>query len=1062
VPLPFKSVKVRGFLLDGVPAAFDGEQVVIEKPGRHRIEVAFEVPRRGARLFWNIPRSTATMVVLTLPNPQTTALITPGDGAIEQFVEGVRTVSAAIGSTEKVQVELGTVTAPDRVIEPALAAIRTTISISSTLESAVAAYNFSFPQARQDRFTLRFEKGLTLVNLEAADLKSWKLRADGDKQALDLLLNEPVSGSYSATVTTERPISKLPVDLRAPAFSAAARRIEIVPVLLARGRVEITPQPGTGLREIPGDDLPPESRLVAAYAGSGELRYRVASLAAMREAKVDYVYQVNRRKIELIGSLQLVAKGEEIFDVTVGLPAQFEIEAVESDRLQDWWREGDQLHVRFKNSTPETTALVIYLVRLFTAAQNALEVRPLTLTGFKSVTGEAVIAAHKGVEVGLQFTGDGKEVAPADAATDFQILAPLERKRGFSFKTQKFSAQVALTPLPPRADALWVMDAQAHESWVAINTKVRLSLKQGSLDRTVFTLPATAPEARVVGADVRETRSRIEGERRIYEVRFQSEIDSAVDFSFELELANPGEVALPPVLFPETHSMSGYILADNASDSEMKLKSSGVDPAPLSEIPWLPPLSTAAGIFRVQPNWSVTLGVEHLEKASSRAAFCAWAEMTTAVRSDGSEWHRATWHLQNRSLQFLPVSLPDGAQLMGARVAGKSVRADAGKVEGRNVILIPLIKTRPGDLSYDVEMVYRRLDAPLGWLSTRKWLAPELVGITVERTLWNVWLPEDRRIQSASGNMEAVIGEMAETEKLAGSLDELKKLSALLTSRDVSKETKVNAYSSWSVLSKEIGTSNDIAPRPIYSMAKGNGALSEKLQMGQNDEVANRRRAINSELELETKRVAQAQEAESKPAKTQIRKGSIGTGPADSENFWAENKLFSQSAVAAPVVSLVPPAEGNNLGLNDNVILQQRFAPVAPRTSSDDNQGQSYRALSNARGNRLQAEQVSESQTIDPPRTPAAPAGAIESHDGIADASRGPERLQPTGRISLEVDFATEGTAYHFKKVKASASLEVTAIKPSVFARWKASGCFVLLSVALLGVRFYKRRRAGL
>ncbi|MDB6172360.1 MAG: hypothetical protein JWL59_1671 [Chthoniobacteraceae bacterium] len=1057
VPLPFKSV--RTLLLDGAPAAFDGEQVVIEKPGRHRIEVEFEVPIQGAQLLWTIPQTAATMVVLTLPNPRTTARISPGHGSVEQLVDGVRTISAAVGSSDTVRVELGTAAAPDRVAEPALVTIRPVMSISSTLESTVAAYTFSFPQARQDRFTIQFEKGLALVNLEAVDLKSWNLHADGEKQALDLVLNEPASGSYSVTVSTERPILKLPSEVRAPLFSATARRIEIAPALLALGRVEITPLPGAGLREVPEKD--PALRLVAAYLGNGELRYRVAAMAPMREAKVDYVYQVNRRKIELIASLQFEAKGEALFDVAVGLPAQFEIEAVESERLQEWWREGDQLHVRFKDATPATTPLVIYLVRLFNAAQNALEFRPLTLTGFKSITGEAVIAAHKGVEVGMQLAGDGKEIAPAAAATDFQILTPLERKRGLSFKTQNFSAQVTLTPLPEKADALWVMDAQAHENWVALNTKVRLSLKQGSLDHAVFTLPAALPEARVLGVDVRETRSRVEGDQRIYEVRFQNEIDSAVEFSFEVELANPGEVALPPLLFPEMHTASGYVLADNASDSEMKLKSSGVDPAPLSEIPWLPSLSNAAGIYRVQPNWSVTLGIERLEKASSRAAFCAWAEMTTAVRADGSEWHRATWHLQNRSLQFLPVSLPQGAQLMGARVAGKSVRADAGKVEGRDVILIPLIKTKPGDLSYDVEIVYRRLDLPLGWRTPRKWLAPELVGITVERTLWNVWLPEDRRLESASGNMEAVIGEMAQTEKLAGSLDELKKLSSLVTSSNVSAETKANARSSWSALSKEIERSNSMPQTGAYSIIKGNGALSEQLQTDQNDEVVNRRRLITSELEMETKRVAQGAMAEPRSANGPTGKQIIPK--AGNAHFWAENKLFARPADTAGAAALATAPDANNLGLNDNVILQQRQLPAPPTspvvdTPGQENRGQNYRGLSNARGNRLQTEEL-------PSNLPAAvavlPGAPAEPPNSTVPA---PERLEPKGRVSLEVDFATEGAVYHFKKVKASALLEIKAVQPSVLSRWKSLGGFLLLSVALLGVRtasvrFVRRRR---
>ena len=53
------------------------------------------------------------------------------------------------------------------------------------------------------------------------------------------------------------------------------------------------------------------------------------------------------------------------------------------------------------------TPLVVYLVRQYAAAPTELEVRPLTLDGFKKVSGEAVIAAHKGVEVKMKLSDRG-------------------------------------------------------------------------------------------------------------------------------------------------------------------------------------------------------------------------------------------------------------------------------------------------------------------------------------------------------------------------------------------------------------------------------------------------------------------------------------------------------------------------------------------------------------------------------------------------------------------------------------------------------------------------------
>ena len=74
------------------------------------------------------------------------------------------------------------------------------------------------------------------------------------------------------------------------------------------------------------------------------------------------------------------------------------------------------------------------------------------------------------------------------------------------------------------------------------------------------------------------------------------------------------------------------------------------------------------------------------------------------------------------------------------------MRADSGKVNGRDAILIPLIKTRPGDVSYDVEVVWSQAGGKLAPRDRRKFHEAELIGITVEQTFWAVWLPDSRAL----------------------------------------------------------------------------------------------------------------------------------------------------------------------------------------------------------------------------------------------------------------------------------------------------------------------------
>lgn len=1172
VPLPFKGVKIGGLKIDGATAVFDRDTVVIEKPGRHTLEITFEIPLTpGAKQFgWGIPMTSATLVVLTLPDERTHAVITPGSGVIERVENGRNMVIAAVGSTAKIQVELQASTAASRVTEPAVASIASKLTIRPGAEEASVRFAFSFPGARQDRFRVYVDNGLTLFGLDALNLKSWKLSPNAGRQALDVLLNEPVPEKFSFSIQTQRAAAAPPEDRVAPAFSAAAKRVEYADTaIFSDSRLEVGVKPAPGQRQISSEESGfPDIRPVAAYAGAGKLAYSVQAAAPKREAQVDYAYQVNRRKIELMASFHLSANGDDLSNVTLTLPAQFEVQAVESVALQDWWRDGNALHLRFHGDTSGTIPLVVYLKRQYAAAPIELDVRPLTLEGFKRVTGEAVIAAHKGVDVTMNLAPEAAEMAPAKAAADFQILPPLERKRGFAFKTQNFSAQVALSTLPPRFNALWVMHARAHEGWLALSAHARLTVRQGSIDRASFTLPKSAPEARISGGEVRETRSRVEGDRRIYDVQFQNDVSETVEFTFDFELPDAEEAALPAIAFPEAQMASGYVLTENLSEYEMRLKTANVDPAPTAEIPFLPELSKGAGVFRVQPDWSVSISLDRLEKAESRAAFVAWAEMTSALRADGTEWHRASYRLQNRSLQFLPVRLPEGAELMSARVAGQNVRADTGQVGGRDALLVPLIKTKPGDLSYDVDLVYRMSGPLSGWRVKREFQEPDLPGITVERTLWNVWLPEDRKLETSGGNMEPVLGDLNKTEKLEGKLQEVKQLVTIANSSRSSEDARQNALRNLGVLKKELETDNrddqfsetnnststGIVPKPT----PGDEIVGKKALASQGDYVVSKRKALNEELGRELLKLSEKQTG------APVQQQAIPQNGAQ----WSMNSAYSGKAAASTPVLPSAGASGN-LYLNDNIVLQQsQTSPTQPPANAmraggrdttraganyasrqragapaakDGTEDQKDVILQTARGNNLRREQggetaspqglakdgarnitisgantytgatsiaagtlsVTSGATLSATPAPAAAAplilnggitfgvataGAPQPNPAVdklekrasyptstaglllpapsADASTPStrseaERLQPTGRISLAVDFPTEGQLYHFKKVKASARLDLTVTEPGVFARWWNLAIFLLLGGALYAAgRLFERRSA--
>ena len=588
-------------------------------------------------------------------------------------------------------------------------------------------------------------------------------------------------------------------------------------------------------------------------------------------------------------------------------------------------------------------------------------------------------------------------------------------------------------------------------------------------------------------------------------------------------------------------------------------------------------------MHRAAPGWSVVVGLERLEKAASRAAFVAWAEITTALRHDGTEWHRASYRLQNRSLQFLPVRLPAGAELMSARVAGQSVRADADK--SGKTILIPLIKTKPGDLAYDVELIYRTHGGVLGWLESRRFDDPDLVGITVERTIWNVWLPNDRHLWKAGGNVEPVLAAVNRTEKLEGMLQEAKALSAMCLSPLTSVAVRKSASENFYRLKKTIEETSQVdaeydgrkpssgaSPKPT----PGEDSVGKKGVKAQQAWVSDKRKEISDALDRETAQVKSLDlSGQQMPAQVQqqvvnasdffLNAGTVQqsdsqgvaapvNGAVALGDRWDYNKDFKTAQPSTPVPA--PAQPGNNLYLNDNVVLQQRIVPQpqkpassvpgamagrvggagkgggekaesekkaeqpAPKNAPDWDRGmskhldgsvelgmmlrgekaaaegskakpQDERVLNTARGNvTFQRQQTQEFQsqagairTLPPQAATPAPAavtaapapagpenaftgmatggvrGEYQRYPGLNETAINQSALQPQGRISLDVDFPTEGQVLHFKKMKSNAQIELRIVEPDAFTRWKWLGLALALGLVLWALAVWSARR---
>ncbi len=1144
VPFAIGRAGLRTLTLDGAPAALREGKLLIEKSGRHAVVATYDValPAGWTEVGWDVPAATGSALALSLAmDDPARPEIAGGVPVVESTADGRRTFTAALGGRSSITLKRRIIAQHALAGDPASVQWRTRVFSTPALERIEAAAEFTFRGQERREFQLRLPEGVTPVSFDIPGLESWALRQEGGASTLALTLAQPARESFTARLVAERKVGGLPAAQTFPVFGAAAGRSEHEMTLLASSELDVRPEPGPQARQIAFVSMNEQEKggfdVVASFAETGAtpaLAYELRPKTPERSAQANYVFQVSAGKLEISAGLVLhPAPGEDLLDASLGLPAGVTVQGVTGNRLADWWREGDVLRVRFAGATPESTTVALNLTRLSEggAAEGAVSFTPLTLQGFAKVDGAGLLVAPLSVDTTLRFDKERttiREVEPVSANRGFTILPPYEIKRGFTFDDGAWTGTAQLAALDPKFDVVWVLAAEANDTHVPLSARVLVKVTRGALTQVVFTTAASAPVLELVeGPAIRELTSAVADGRRTYTATLQTETGDAVLFTVAGELPLAGSIDVPDLDFPGAGTFERFVIVENRSQGRLQTTPVGLEECPRGEVAFLPQAlaqsQRTAQYFRARAGWSLTLAVETLETTAAQAAVVLQGEITTSLLKNGDEWVRVLYRLHNRTLQFLPLALPKDAELVSVSVGGVATRADRGERKGVPCFLVPLIQTKPGDLSIEVEAVYRRKGTqPLGRTLKRTLDDPDLPGLTVERTLWTLQLPEGWTVDDpVGGNMTRVQDEKLQEESLSTLLSELASLNSITRGKDVDAKTRDkaqrNAQNLNSVLEKTLLAQDE--------KSGVNGRYDEALvQELQKQQVI---LTENGTLVQQSKAAEAAQRADAAAgASNGVAGGQRYSGNAISEEKIDEllnkgDKLKDQTKsqlglndnvfwgdTATPEGSTASKAKaddkpGGNKRQNqvrkldsgkpdDNFNapeLPQNFGgggdfdagkgtgafPVTPTTpetltglGKEADAKKAYRSdFNNLDQNRrrsgaeAQMGQKPESRTEPKPASgpQAAPAEPAPAQEEDADQAVDAQLLV-TGRASLAGVFPTQPAAAHFKKVKDHAVIEVTGGESARLAqRWPLFAACGGSVLAVLVLAWLTRRR---
>jgi hypothetical protein len=311
-------------------------------------------------------------------------------------------------------------------------------------------------------------------------------------------------------------------------------------------------------------------------------------------------------------------------------------------------------------------------------------------------------------------------------------------------------------PAPPK-EVRFLSDIKTlftvSESDVTISSLAGVTVVQGDPDQFVLEIPGGYEVTGVTGATLLGS----EGTGGKLILRVNDIHARAHQFLVSLTKAAAGgkaELALPG--FSNSQRESGEVLVEGIGTMELSAAERGglrrMDVKEGSQQLRALAKNPVHAAFRYQKRSSETPGIAmqwvRFPDSPVISAVAARAVVTTLVTSEGRSLTEVKLTVKNREQAFVKVSLPKGAQILSAEVAGEKVKPVTAADGDR----VPLL--RPGfrpTAEYPVSFVFLHEGAPFAKKGGSELALPKM-DLPVGLVTWEVFLPKRYRVADFGGD----------------------------------------------------------------------------------------------------------------------------------------------------------------------------------------------------------------------------------------------------------------------------------------------------------------------
>jgi hypothetical protein len=783
--------------------------VRLPKKGEATLKMKFLVKLGGdvtkRHLVFAIPPALSSRLALTVDEPEA-AVEFPTAVSYHSVASQQQTrVEAVMGAGERVELQwTPRVKRAAEIAATVFCRNATLVSFNGGAMSARSLLDYQVTQGELREVRVRLPAGHRLLRVEGESIRTWQIKqvsrtapvsgaadpkgettagtssapspsgtAAGRMPALqgegDILIVELLKGvspNYRLMVETEKTIDKLPDNFAVETPHALEVKRETGFVALSGSdELGLTVDAAQGLQKMDAAEflkiMAQEKPLAGAYQflkPDFALSVRVEPLQPQIEAILRNHVRIGTEQVHLTAQVDYTIKRAGVFSLRLAMPRDFRLESVTGNEIAQWVEKADGDHrvleVALKQRTLGSHALQVSLVKSQKELARTMDIAGVHPLDTAKLTGYLVVSA----EVGVQARS-----ASFEGLTEVPVNTVPGGAAGLAYKF------LAGEPVPATSPWKLVVATEVIESWVRADVVnwltlseslasgralVRFEIQNAPVKEFRLKIPAAFKNVEITGANIR--RRDQNGEE--WRVELQNKVVGThvltVTWEQPWSVKGQGKEALfdatgVEALGVERETGALAVIAKSQLQIAPKNASAELIRADVQELPdWAGRAddSTVLVYRYLRPGYKLSLAAQQFAQAEVLQALIDNARLTTVVADDGQMMTELTLSVRNNGRQFLEITLPKGAQVWSAFVAGQAVKPSLR--DGK--LLLPL--ERAGDSAIAVELIYvsaEKFPRTKGAVD----LASPALDVPVKNARWELYLPPDYGYGRFAGTM---------------------------------------------------------------------------------------------------------------------------------------------------------------------------------------------------------------------------------------------------------------------------------------------------------------------